>query len=639
MSGAYRSGASMGRLIPGVFRVGIAVSVQALGAVRAVEFMALAGGKTEGDKYGKQCETFHLAPLRHFPVIGNPVSPPGKGLEEGYFLMPSPAIPSIFGGTGQPATENMPDPSTQPNLEADRLELALRASNEGIWDWLTHERKIHYSRRILEFLECTASSAPNIFLPPHLPVHHLDRPAFVRAVGQALDAKGPETLAVDARVQTGGNDWRWLRIRGTVVRDRFGHAVRIAGSMIDISLRKAAEAQIEEERHLLRDLIDCVPMQIYFKDLDSRLVMANRGMIEYHGFSTNADLAGKHDRDLFTDAHWEKAAADERRIIETGIAMTGQLERETWREGGESFVVTSKFPWRDRSGEIKGTFGVSSDVTSLVLAQRQATELANELQQKNKSYEEEVKLAHEIQQALATTGFPAAVSKHGNRLSFGSRYLPISGLAGDFFEVLSLGDDRYGIFICDVMGHGVRAALVVSMLRGLLATQNAKNRDSAEFLAAMNAGLTSILKRANVTMFATAFYGIIDLGRPTLEYSCAGHPGPVIAGNDRSLQLCTDRSEKGPALGLLPGAVYSIREVDLTGVRRLLLFTDGVLEAENEAGEQFLEKRLLGAACAPGKNIEGWLDGILETVLDFSEGNHFDDDVCLLGIEIETPAG
>lgn len=529
----------------------------------------------------------------------------------------------------------MSDLNSKPNLKDERLELALRASNEGIWDWMTHERKIFYSRRILEFLECTASGAPNIFLPPHLPVHHLDRPAFVRAIGQALDPKGPETLAVDARVQTGGNDWRWLRIRGTVVRNRAGNAIRIAGSMIDISLRKAAEAQIEEERHLLRDLIDHVPLQIYFKDLESKVVMANRGMAEYHSFASSSDLVGKHDRDLFSNTHWEKAAADERRIIETGISMTGHLERETWHEGGETFVVTSKFPWRDKAGGIKGTFGVSSDVTSLVLAQRQATELANELQQKNQSYEEEVKLAHEIQQALATTGFPSVVSENGNRLTFGSRYLPISGLAGDFFEVLALGDDRYGIFICDVMGHGVRAALVVSMLRGLLATQNVKSRDSAEFLSALNTGLTSILKRANVTMFATAFYGIIDLEELTLEYSCAGHPGPVIAGETHSIQLCMNRSEKGPALGLLPGASYGSREIDLGGIHRVLLFTDGVLEAENEAGEQFLENRLLGiAGDAPDKPIEGWLDGILDTVLDFSEGHHFDDDVCLLGIEI-----
>ena len=110
------------------------------------------------------------------------------------------------------------DPSPHP--EADRLELALRASNEGIWDWKTDETKIFYSRRILEFLECSDSGAPNIFLTPHLAIHHLDRPAFAGAVRQALDAKGPEMLAVYARVQTGGNGWRWLRIRGTVVRDR-----------------------------------------------------------------------------------------------------------------------------------------------------------------------------------------------------------------------------------------------------------------------------------------------------------------------------------------------------------------------------------------------------------------------------------
>jgi sigma-B regulation protein RsbU (phosphoserine phosphatase) len=549
--------------------------------------------------------------------------------------MRSAAFTPMFRARPIHARQAMSDFNPPPHPETDRLELALRASNEGIWDWKTNEKKIHYSRRILEFLECSGSGAPNIFLPPHLAVHYLDRPAFAGAVGQALDPKGPETLAVDARVQTGSDEWRWLRIRGTVVRDREGNAVRIAGSMIDISLRKAAEAQIEEERHLLRELIDHVPLQVYFKDLESKIVMGNHGMAEYHGFTSSSELCGKHDRDLFSKTHWEKAAADERRIIQTGIPMTGQLERETWREGDETFVVTSKFPWRDKSGEVKGTFGVSSDVTSLVLAQRQATELANELQQKNESYEEEVKLAREIQQALATTGFRSVVSEKGRGLTFASRYLPISGLAGDFFEVLSLGDDRYGIFICDVMGHGVRAALVVSMLRGLLATQNVKSRDSAEFLAALNSGLTSILRRANVTLFATAFYGIIDLEELTLEYSCAGHPGPVITGKGRTLQLCSDRAGKGPALGLLPGAVYGSTEIDLDGIRRILLFTDGVLEAENEAGEPFLERRLLGIAGGDAdKALDDWLDTILDTVLDFSEGHHFDDDVCLLGIEI-----
>ncbi len=524
---------------------------------------------------------------------------------------------------------------SEPTIDSDRLDLALRASNEGIWDWRTGETKIYYSRRILEFLECTESGAPNIFLPPYLPIHHLDRPEFVRAMSQALEQQGPETLAVDARVQTGSNGWRWLRIRGTVVRDRKGEATRIAGSMIDISLRKAAESQIEEERHLLMTLIDHVPLQIYFKNLESKVVMTNRGMADWHGFKSPRELIGKHDRDLFSNTHWEKAAADEQRIIETGESMSGQLECETWREGGETFVMTSKFPWRDKAGEIKGTFGVSSDVTSLVLAQRQATELAAKLQQKNESYEEEVMLAREIQQALSTTEFPAVTSENGNNLAFASRYLPISGLAGDFFEVIPLGGGKFGIFICDVMGHGVRAALVVSMLRGLLATQTAKGRQSQHFLEGVNRGLASILKRANVTMFATAFHGVIDLESLTLTYSCAGHPGPVIIGADSSRQLCTERCEKRPALGLFPEADYSLHRLGLSEAQRILLFTDGVLEAENKDGEQFMEKRLLQLmADESAEPLGTWLDNIIGTVLDFSDGHHFDDDVCLLGIEI-----
>lgn len=415
--------------------------------------------------------------------------------------------------------------------------------------------------------------------------------------------------------------------------------MRIAGSMIDISLRKNAEAQIEEERHLLRTLIDHVPLQIYFKDLESRFVMVNRGMTEYHGFDKSVSLIGKHDRDLFSNTHWEKAEADEKRIIKTGIPMTGQLECETWQEGTETFVVTSKFPWRDKSGTIKGTFGVSSDVTSLVTAQRQATELANELQQKNIAYEEEVKLAHEIQQALATSGYPPAVAQNGNQISFGSRYLPISGLAGDFYEIIKLSNNRYGIFICDVMGHGVRAALVVAMLRGLLATQANGKHDASQFLGKLNSGLSSILKRANVTMFATAFYGIIDLNDLTMVYSCAGHPGPIVIGEKSSRQLCTGRGEKGPALGLMSQLTYPIHTLDLSDVRRLLLFTDGVLEAENEQGEPFMDQRLLEiAGDNTGNDIEDWLESIIEAVLHFSDSHHFDDDVCMLGLEITKPS-
>ncbi len=520
-------------------------------------------------------------------------------------------------------------------VKLERLELALRASYEGIWDWRTDEKEIFYSRRILEFLECGKDHAPNLFLAPYDHIWPEDREAFVRGVTHALLDGGPEILAVDARVRTGGDNWRWLRIRGTVVRNRDGRTIRIAGSMIDISRRKAAEAQVEEERFLLRQLIDHVPLQIYFKDLESKFTMANKHMAEWIGLSKGSDLTGKHDRDFFDNDHWKPAEDDEKRIIQSGEAIIDQLEHETWRQGDETWVITSKFPWRDRLGQIKGTFGVSSDVTKLVKAQHEASELAFQLQVKNEAYEEELLLAREIQQALAGEGFPAATDSNQNHLTFGARYIPISGLAGDFFEVMKVTDDCYGVLICDVMGHGVRSALIVAMLRGLLEKQRAQTAEPGLFLQGLNDGLAAILERAGTTMFATAFFGVIDLAAGNFKYACAGHPGPVIAGKNGVRQIATERSQKGPGLGLIKGAAYPTQEIDLTEIDRMVLFTDGVLEAENQSGEPFFENRLMEIIGLKSQDpLESLLDGVLSSVLAFSEGQRFDDDVCLLGVEV-----
>lgn len=519
-------------------------------------------------------------------------------------------------------------------VKLERLELALKASNEGIWDWWIERQDIYYSRRILEFFECGKKQAPHMFLPPHECIHEDDRSEFVRALTQALHDSGPETLAVDARVQTGGGAWRWLRIRGTVMRTREGKAYRIAGSMIDISLRKAAEAQVEDERFLFRQLLDHIPVHVYFKDLESRFITVNKGMAEWMGLADGSELVGKHDRDFFDKDHWKPAEKDERHIMETGQPVTGQIEHETWRQGDETWVMTSKFPWWDRHAVLKGTFGVSSDVTKLVKAQREATHLARQLQQKNQVYEEELHLAREIQQALTGRHFPSVESGR-HCVHFDSRYIPITGLAGDFFEVIQVRDHGVGFLICDVMGHGVRSALIVAMLRGLLEKQRSLATEPGVFLQGLNDGLAAILDRAGTTMFATAFYGLIDLAAGTFRYACAGHPGPIIDGPAGVRQLATHRSEKGPGLGLIHGSSYPTTTLAMSSFKRMMLFTDGILEAENADGTPFFEERLSDiVARNSGQSLEVVLDDILASVLAFTGKGQFDDDVCLLGVEI-----
>jgi phosphoserine phosphatase RsbU/P len=514
------------------------------------------------------------------------------------------------------------------NLKLERLELALRASNEGIWDWSIADDTLFYSRRVLEFIECGKDRAPNLFLPPYDFIHEDERPAFASAATQALRNGGPETLAADARVRTGSGDWR-----GTVVRNREGDAIRIAGSMMNISLRKTAESQVEEERFLLRQLIDHIPLQLYFKDMESKFTMANRGMAEWMGFHSTKDLIGKHDSDFFETDHCESTASDELAIIQSGEAIIDQLEHETWHQGEETWVMTSKFPWKDRHSQIKGTFGVSSNVTNLVNAQREAITLAKQLQETNQAYEEELLLAREIQQALAGEGVPAECVQ--DRIRFGSRYIPSSGLAGDFYEVMKVNEDSFAVMICDVMGHGVRSALIVAMLRGLLEKQRAQASEPGAFLQGLNEGLAAILVRAGTTMFATAFYGVIDLAAGTFRYACAGHPGPIISGKNRIHQLSFDRSEKGPGLGLMKAATYPTNEMPLSEIDRIVLFTDGVLEAENPSGEPFFEERLMAAIHEQATgSMDDLLDGILRKVKAFSQSTRFDDDVCLLGIEL-----
>lgn len=529
-----------------------------------------------------------------------------------------------------------PDSEKPPAADDSRLDLALRASNEGIWDWRTDRPEIYYSRRILEFLECSDTHPPNLFLEPYERIHDEDRPRFAIRLASALDAAGPELLAMDCRVRTNGGDWRWLRIRGAIVRDRTGHAIRIAGSMIDISRRKAAESRMEEERHLLSMLIDHVPLQVFFKDKKSRFVLANRKMAERMGVDSPRDLLGHHDRDYFGPEHWKEAEADESLVMQGLEPMTEKLERETWPDKDDNWVVTSKFPWFDNKGKLKGTFGISNDVTDLVQAQQRAAELAAELSERNRAYEEEVQLAREIQQAFAAPTIPE-VGNESHQLKFGSRYLPISGLAGDFFEILPISKDCAGLLVCDVMGHGVRSALVVSMLRGLMEKQRRSARDPTAFLGGLNRGLAAIFERARITMFATAIYAVIDISQQTVRCACAGHPSAIILGTGGPRTMAKPRNERGPGLGLVGGAEFPTVESLFREGERLLLFTDGLLEAEDAGGEPFMEARLLETLAGLTElPLESMLDRVVRTVLTHAQDHRFDDDVCLLASELQT---
>ena len=155
--------------------------------------------------------------------------------------------------------------------------------------------------------------------------------------------------------------------------ERYSQPQRIGGqsmgrvwSFRDITERKQAEAALIYERDLLRTLLDQSPDDIYFKDTQSRFIKASKAHARQFGAASPEELVGKTDFDFFTEAHARPAFEDEQEIIRTGVPMIGKVEKEVWQDGrGDTWVLTSKMPFRDKDGQIIGTFGVSKDITAL----------------------------------------------------------------------------------------------------------------------------------------------------------------------------------------------------------------------------------------------------------------------------------
>ncbi|MGJ8697323.1 MAG: PAS domain-containing protein [Verrucomicrobiaceae bacterium] len=137
-------------------------------------------------------------------------------------------------------------------------------------------------------------------------------------------------------------------------------------------LRRArrAEAERDEVERYFVSLMDSVPSNIYFKDLDSKFLRVNQSMAHWFGAGHPRDIIGKSDQDYFGAEHAEQARKDEIQIIETGKGIEGYVERETFPDGSEGWVLSAKLPFRNSKGEIVGTLGISSDVSEMVRTSR-----------------------------------------------------------------------------------------------------------------------------------------------------------------------------------------------------------------------------------------------------------------------------
>lgn len=394
------------------------------------------------------------------------------------------------------------------------------------------------------------------------------------------------------------------------------------------------------DRYLVTNLLENTSDNIYFKDLQSRFIRVSKSHVRWLGLRDPAEAMGKSDADFFSEEHARQAYADEQEIIRTGQPLVGKVEKETWPDGSVTWVSTTKLPLRDERGAVIGTFGISRNITAQKLAEERAAQYARALQERNRQMEIDLQMARELQQAMLPQQyptFPPTTNEGQSALRFHHRYRPSEALGGDFFLVLALSDTTAGVLICDVMGHGVRAALVTAMLGALAEELSPIAGDPGLFLSGLNRGLLLTLQRTDVPLFATAFYLVIDAAAGTARYASAGHPSALhVQHATGAVELLRAGGDGiGPALGLFEQPVYRVGQQPLAARDRVLLYTDGVYEVEGPNEEFYGAPRFVDAVRRRAKlPTEPLFDAVLRELEGYSGRSDFGDDVCLLAVEV-----
>ena len=285
------------------------------------------------------------------------------------------------------------------------------------------------------------------------------------------------------------------------------------------------------------------------------------------------------------------------------------------------------------SQQKQGTFyfGSSMVIVLSVLAsfirstKRDLKKQKKELEQKQEIMNDELSLARIIQLGLLPQNVPEYAG-----LRIAPIYLPVDAVGGDFYDFIQFRDDAIGIFIADVSGHGVPAAMIASMVKSCISAQRDYQMSTDTFLKKVNDNLFPLVGNN----FVTCFYAIFDLNKRELSFSNAGHPAPFLMKQRGEVAIL---KSPGPALGFYKNIKIEEKTISLDQGDKLFIFTDGLFEVNNQQREQLGEEGLaeiLTRAAHLG-DIKHCVQRIIEEIKSYQQSHLFEDDITLLGIDVK----
>ena len=417
------------------------------------------------------------------------------------------------------------------------------------------------------------------------------------------------------------------------------------------AIRCAMERQQErvalfEEKDNYYGIFDHLVEGVFRTTTDGHYSLANVALARIYGYDSPAELVAGI-QDIARKLYVEPGRRDEFIRLMQEHDTLSDFESKIFRKDETIIWISENCrAVRDADGKLLYYEGTVEDITERKRAgdqiRRATGELSRsreELRTKNLLMEENLRMAREIQTSMLPQQFPIFpknVSPEQSAFQFVHRYEPAESVSGDFFSVSALSDNEAAMFICDVTGHGIRAALVTAMIRALAEELKPLARDPGMFLRKLNSDLCSILKTTGSPMLTTAFYLVADWTTGVMRFANAGHPKPLFIRRStaRVEPLVNVTGQSQPALGLFDDPAYQTTAVTLTPGDFVMLFTDGLYEVQGLNDELYSQERMMmDVQSLLSKSNRELFDELLEAIRAFSVSHEFDDDVCLVGME------
>lgn len=190
-----------------------------------------------------------------------------------------------------------------------------------------------------------------------------------------------------------------VEVTALAYKDKLGNPIFILQRVNDITEQILTEVTEKSMQLYLQTILDDMPMNIYFKDLESRFILVSKNDIEFLGCKSMDEVRGKTDYDFFQPIHADACMKDEQYIINTGNVIEKE-EREVRKDGSITWVLTTKSPLRNPEGNTIGTYGISRDITAIKQAEAETKQLYKNLEEKNQKLEDTIDELNKTQNKL-----------------------------------------------------------------------------------------------------------------------------------------------------------------------------------------------------------------------------------------------